>query len=199
MANVASARARRWLAAGVGLASFAALVATSPPPRYFYSYASELEPTRVELTADTPRLRLRLYARATGLAPNGAPTTAAAAAHLAGRVTSEGVARDGLGAFVSVRVGAGIGDAGSEAIVALTEFTVSSDLHFDGDCAGLSDADPCQGELFIELRRDDGGAGAGTVRVDLNITLSAVADKGEQRPSEGPVEPPWAVVLEAAP
>lgn len=194
-----SERARRWLASAVGFASVAALVATSAPPRYLYSFSTELAPISVELTAENPGVRLRLYARALGLAPNGAPTTASAEVFIEGRIASEGVAAGGLGAFVSVRTSFQPGDAGSQEISALTELHTSSDLRFEGDCGGLSAADPCDGELFIDLRREDGGAGSGTVRAELKITLSASVDKGEQGPDEGPLELPWDVVLERAP
>jgi hypothetical protein len=190
---------RRRLTSVVGLAALAALVATSAPPTYVYSFSTELEPAIVELTADNPNLRLRLQARATGLAPNGAPTTARAEAFVEGRITNEGVASDGLGAFVVVRTTFEQGDAGSQEISALTAFGLASDLQFEGDCAGLSEADPCEGDLFIEFRREEEGAGSGTVRVEWTLALSASVDKGEHRPDEGPFDLPWDVVLETAP
>lgn len=194
-----SERARRWLASAVALASVAAIVATSAPPRYLYSFSTELDPISVELTSDSPSVRLRLYARALGFAPNGGATTASAAAFIEGRIASEAVAGDVPGAFVIFRTSFQPGDAGSQEISALTEFHTSSELIFEGDCEALSGADPCDTELFIELRREDGGAGSGTVRAELNVTLSASVDKGEQAPDEGPLELPWDVVLERTP
>ncbi len=167
-----------------------ALVATSGPPEYGYEFSTVLELPIVELTSAVPIVRYRLQARALGLAPNEAPTTAAATARFTGLITAEGVALEGSAPFVNVRLRPTASAPDDAGLLALTQFDLPATLVFEGDCARLI-ADPCEGELSLEFHRQDEGENGGTLRITSQIELNARVSKGENKPDEGPFELPW--------
>lgn len=173
---------RHWLARAALALTGAALLATSAPPQFYYSFSRTVDAPAVELTSNAPSARFLVSARATGLAPNGKPTTDQANATIAGVLTEAGAAP-----FVTVRVKNVNGSLAGELSV-LRDFRLPRDLTFDGDCAQLT-GDPCQAQFIVEFERSDGGGQDGTVGVNWSIELEARTNK--ESSNEGPLDLPW--------
>ena len=180
----------RILRYGLLAVASAALLATSGPPRYEYSFTVEGATTHIELTETKPSALLRISARANALGVDRKPTTQNASISFHGSVLSAGVA-EGTAPFVEVRLASSGADGGSETLNAVTTFTLHDSLDFEGDCATFADDDPCEAETILELSRGDDGSGGGVVAVDVQHAMQSTYPKGESPNSGGPA--PWTV------
>jgi hypothetical protein len=185
----ASQRDRIFRYGALALAS-AALLATSAPPEYHYSFFVEGATTHIELTETKPSALVRITARANALGLDRKPTTQNAFVSLHGSVLSAGVA-EGSTPFVEVRWGGGPADGGTETLNVVTNFTLHDYLRFEGDCATFADDDPCEAEVTLELARGDEGEGGGVVAVDVEHNMASSYPKGESPSARGTA--PWTV------
>lgn len=185
--DIAVARRERRLALLAVIATGTAMLATSPPPEFFYTFQKSVKGPPAALSADAPRARFLVTLRATELAPNGAPTTQSATANVRGAVEQHGGAR-----FVTARVTGHESATGSELTV-LGNFALPMNLEFDGECETLSAADPCQASFLVELERSDRGETGAVVDISWEVELSSRASK--ESPDEGPLELPWSVEI----
>src|SRR5262245_48957874 len=82
------ATARRWLIRAAIVANGAALLATSAPEPFEYSFHKTVEGPEVELTQSAPRAQFHVTARALDLAPNQKPTTVSSSATVLGKLSA---------------------------------------------------------------------------------------------------------------
>ncbi|MGC4093032.1 MAG: hypothetical protein QM756_35125 [Polyangiaceae bacterium] len=183
------ARPKRWLASLVVMANAAALLATSPEPRYSYIYSKSVDGPEVELSNAASHLRLLVTVRARELAPNGRSTTENASAN----VSINGALTPSVPQlFVRARIDH-LDGTSAGALNVLTQFQLADSLRFEGDCATLEDATrPCQAQFFVDLARTD--TNAGSVKVTWHMDFSASVEKSEPNQE---LELPWDVQVEA--
>jgi hypothetical protein len=179
---VAPSRLRRWAARAALAATGAALLATTEPEQFYYSFSKRMSAPSVELTSAAPSARILVVTRATALAPNGKPTTEQANATISGVISEAGAAP-----FVNVRV-TNLNEPPAAELRILRDFHLAHGMKFGGDCTEFAAA-PCQNQFIIEFERSDGGTQGGSVTIDWSIEFESRTEKDS--PDEGPLDLPW--------
>ena len=171
------------------LVSAAAMIATSAPPTYFYEFAKEVPGPPVALTSDATQATYLVTVRITGEAPNGTAVKLEQV-RASGEIVADGAAD---GTFVNVSLRGVPPGTGEPELNALASFDLTRGLAM----AGCSGATACEASFVVDFVRSDGGDNGGTLNVDWSLVLSARAHKGEDGPSEGPLELPCTVEFTA--
>jgi hypothetical protein len=182
--------ARAWVLRALLLVTSGALLATSPPERFEYSFEGGTDGPLVTLTSEKPAASFEVTVRVTALGPNGVDTTQQARSLLQGVISSGGAS----GRFVSVRAADGAHPEMHGELEVATGFTLARGLTFDGNCADPAQGEPCQATLLVDFERTDGGEGGGEVTVEWSIDLESSVEKPKS-PSVGPLEAPWSVEI----
>jgi len=197
---VRGSASERWLLRGLLAVTSVSLLATSPPPQYSFSFERAVPAPSFKLTAAERARAFRITVRATGLGPNGRETTTSATINASGDFVQESE----TGGFVRVQLrgdGRGPGSGGSSRagagsgaeLDALTQFALSDELVFTGNCADPSQGD-CQATAIVEFGRRD-SASKGDISVNWSVRLQSRVSKGDDGPDEGPLDPPWEVTV----
>jgi hypothetical protein len=174
-----------WLVRGVLVVAAFALLATTAPEEYVYSFMKNVDGPGVELTAEAPRASFLVRARAVGLSPERSRTTDVALAGINGQIMATGVDTAAV-ALVNIRL------SGVSRLNVATSFDTSEELIFSGNCDELDDSSPCEAVLGVDFERTDGGTAGGSLSVDWSIKFNATAAKKDE-PNAGPLELPWVI------
>lgn len=148
----------------------------------------ELRPTApaVELDASRPKRTFHVVVLATARGEHGEETTAHVLVETHGKLTTS--IDPAPAVEVNILGSRFTGPAPSERVY--TEFALSSELDFKGDCSTFDPATPCEATLDIVFNRADAGNAGGTVNIDWSLTLSANSIGGDH---DERLSPPWSV------
>jgi hypothetical protein len=181
---------RPWVLRAVLFVAAVALIAETAPPTYNYPFAMTVAGPTTALTSDAPDARYRVNVRATGVAPNGRPTTDTASGMVDGTIAITGVDD---APFVAISVSHD-GVTPDAELSALTSFGLPVNLVFDGSCKKPSEAEPCTSSFFVDFARDDGGDRGGSVDVSWTLVFRSSVEK-DNEPDGRERELPWTVEI----
>jgi hypothetical protein len=179
-----------WSLRIVLFAAAVALVAETAPPTYQYPFKKTVVGPETALTAETPYVRYRVTVDATGVAPNGRPTTAGASAGVEGQISMTGI-DEAPAIAVSVSPD---GVTPQAELSAYTSFELSAPIAFEGSCNKPSRSSPCTSTFYVDFARDDGGERGGSANVSFHLVLTSSVEKDDE-PSAKTREPPWTVEI----
>jgi hypothetical protein len=175
------ARVKFWLVRSMLVSTALSLIATSDPT-YFDEYATSVTGPNVVLSADAPRARFQVTVRAETLFEATKFTNAA----LSGSIRH-------LSGATFVRVTSDEGASTSGSVDALSTFDLSnSSLEFEGNCAALEPASPCESSFVVSFERAGAATPDSREEVQWHVEVSARV-RNESGPDGGPFELPWAV------
>jgi hypothetical protein len=173
-----------------------------------YTFEAMRNGPAFELTPAQPSLTFSVILTATGLAPNGRPTTEQANVTISGSLRADDAPAPIDDAGTSIEGGtpgdgarwvrvwledlSSSGDA-NDGQSALTEFRVPRTLRFTGNCSAASDPfNPCQSVLRVHFDREDGGGLGGSVRGSWSMVFSSQAPK-DDGPDMSVLPVPWQI------